>query len=133
LFIFFFINFTYIGNEDEDVAISAYQVSNTCMAMVRDKIVDACVEPSLMLVRETSNEQYIPDVFYKYKNKYDILVQEPAKPSFPTEYLLVTVIIIKLLLLLLFNFNSKININQYIIIYIILFYFIYLNNFIIFY
>jgi len=61
------------------------------MAMVRDNIVDACIEPSLMLVRETSNEQYIPDVFYKYKNKYDILVQESAKPSFPTEYLLVTV------------------------------------------
>jgi nuclear protein localization family protein 4 len=85
-----FITCVVSGNEDEDVAISAYQVSNTCMAMVRDNIVDACIEPSLMLVRETSNEQYIPDVFYKYKNKYDILVQESAKPSFPTEYLLVT-------------------------------------------
>lgn len=85
-----FITCVITGDENGDVAISAYQVSNTCMAMVRDGIIDACVEPSLMLVRETSNEQYIPDVFYKYKNKYDILVQEAAKPSFPTEYLIVT-------------------------------------------
>jgi len=85
-----FITCVVSGDENEDVAIFAYQVSNACMAMVRDNIVDACTEPSLMLVRETTNEQYIPDVFYKYKNKYDILVQESAKPSFPTEYLLVT-------------------------------------------
>jgi NPL4 family len=42
-----------------------YQVSLACEAMVRDKIIEACVDPALMRVRPTSNQQYIPEVFYK--------------------------------------------------------------------
>ena len=61
------------------------------MAMVRDNIIEASVDPTLVRVRESTPEQYIPEVFYKYKNEYGIMVQEAAKPTFPVEYLLVTV------------------------------------------
>lgn len=86
------------GNEDGGIDIMSYQVSIAAEAMVRDGIIEASVEPALMRVKPTSNEQYIPEVFYKvlqslrkYKNAYNLLVQEAAKPTFPVEYLLVTV------------------------------------------
>lgn len=42
-----------------------YQVSVACEGMVRDGIIEASTDPSTMRVNPTSNEQYIPEVFYK--------------------------------------------------------------------
>ncbi|KND04917.1 nuclear protein localization protein 4 [Spizellomyces punctatus DAOM BR117] len=86
-----FVTCVMTGNEDGGIDISSFQVSNTAMAMVRDDIVEASVEPSLMRVKQSTNEQYVPEVFYKYKNEYGIMVKDAARPTFPVEYLLVTV------------------------------------------
>jgi nuclear protein localization family protein 4 len=43
----------------------SYQVSVACEAMVRDGIIDASADPGLVRVRETTAQQYIPEVFYK--------------------------------------------------------------------
>lgn len=80
-----------VGNSDGDVSLSAYQVSVVGMAMIRDEIVDATTDPSLMRVRDSTSQKYVPDVFYKYKNEYQVLVQEKAQPTFPVDYLLVSV------------------------------------------
>lgn len=61
------------------------------MAMVRDGIVEASVDPALMRVKASTHECYVPEVFYKYKNEYGRDVQGIAKPTFPVEYLLVSV------------------------------------------
>ena len=61
------------------------------VAMARDNIIDASTEPNLLLVQQSTPEHYVPEVFYKYRNKYNVLVQEAANPSFPVEYLLVSV------------------------------------------
>jgi nuclear protein localization family protein 4 len=79
------------GDTDGNIHLSAYQVSVTCMSLVRDGIVDASVDPHLMLVRESTPTHYVPEVFFKYKDKYGVTVQEAAKPTFPVDYFIVTV------------------------------------------
>jgi len=48
--------------------MEGYSVSNQCMALVRD----ACLLPTLDaaelgFIRESSDKQYVPDVFYKVR------------------------------------------------------------------
>ena len=50
----------------EQGIINCYQVSNQCMALVRDDcLVPTLDAPELGYIRESTNERYIPDVFYK--------------------------------------------------------------------
>jgi nuclear protein localization family protein 4 len=80
------------GDEQGGIGVSGYQVSNTMVAMQEAGIVEPSMKPSVMLVKEgIPHQRYVPEVFYKYKNKYGVPVQEPAKPTFPVEYLLVNV------------------------------------------
>lgn len=48
--------------------MEGYQVSNQCMALVRDNcLVPTKDAPDLGYVRESSDKQYVPDVYYKVK------------------------------------------------------------------
>jgi nuclear protein localization family protein 4 len=80
-----------IGNKSNEIHIESYQISNTGVALARDGIIEASVDPNLMRVVGSSNTKYVPEVFYKYRNEYGIMVQEAANPTFPVEYLIVTV------------------------------------------
>jgi len=83
------------ATEDGKVDISAYQVSEQACAMVDADMIEASVDPGIVRVKEEDRSQsaarYVPDVFFRYKNEYNLEVKKSAKPCFPVEYLLVNV------------------------------------------
>ncbi|KAI9291195.1 NPL4-domain-containing protein [Neoconidiobolus thromboides FSU 785] len=86
-----FLTCVVTGNLEGDIDIDAYQISNSGMAMVQADIIQASVQPSKVLVCEASQTRYVPEIFYKFKNEYNVTVKQNASPSFPVEYLLVNV------------------------------------------
>ncbi|CAG7733894.1 unnamed protein product [Allacma fusca] len=79
------------GDEKNQVQMVGYQVSNQCMSLVKDKcLVPTKDAPELGYIKESSEKQYVPDVFYKQKDEYGNEVTRMARPL-PVEYLLVDV------------------------------------------
>ncbi|GFT10641.1 nuclear protein localization protein 4 homolog [Nephila pilipes] len=86
-----FVTVCFTGDANQHAHMEGYQVSNQCMALVKDNCLLPTLDaPELAYVRESSNEQYVPDVFYKVKDSYGNEVIQVARPL-PIEYLLVDV------------------------------------------
>ncbi|XP_055852773.1 nuclear protein localization protein 4 homolog [Episyrphus balteatus] len=79
------------GDKTKQVHMEGYAVSAQCMALVRDDcLVPTKDAPELGYIRESTDKQYVPDVYYKEKDQYGNDVQRLARPL-PVEYLLVDV------------------------------------------
>ncbi|XP_067672107.1 nuclear protein localization protein 4 homolog [Haliotis asinina] len=84
-----FVTVVVTGDNNNQIHFDGYQVSNQCMALVRDDcLIPTKDVPELGYVKESTNEQYVPDVFYKNKDNYGNEVTQLARPL-PVEYLLV--------------------------------------------
>ncbi|RWS11677.1 Nuclear protein localization protein 4-like protein [Dinothrombium tinctorium] len=86
-----FVTICITGDKNNQVHMEGYQVSNQCMALVRDNcFLPTKDAPELGYVRETSKELYVPDVFFKEKDSFGNEITKLARPL-PIEYLLVDV------------------------------------------
>uniref|UniRef100_T1IW71 Nuclear protein localization protein 4 homolog n=1 Tax=Strigamia maritima TaxID=126957 RepID=T1IW71_STRMM len=86
-----FVTVCVTGDSTNQIHMEGYQVSNQCMALVRDNcLVPTKDAPELGFICESTNEQYVPDVFFKEKDNYGNEVIQLARPL-PIEYLLVDV------------------------------------------
>jgi len=86
-----FVTVVMSGDKENQIHPEGYQVSNQCMALVRDNCMVPCRDaPELGYIKESSNEQYVPDVFYKLKDEYNNEVTKLGRPL-PLEYLLVDI------------------------------------------
>lgn len=84
-----FVTVIVTGDQSGQIHFEGYQVSNVCMALVRDDcLIPTKDAPELGYIKESANEQYVPDVFYKDKDEYGNEVTQLARPL-PVEYLLV--------------------------------------------
>ncbi|GAB1599941.1 nuclear protein localization protein 4 homolog [Argonauta hians] len=86
-----FVTVVVTGDSKNQVHFEGYQVSNQCMALVRDNcLIPTKDAPELGYIKESSSKQFVPDVFYKVKDEYGNEVTELARPL-PVEYLLVDI------------------------------------------
>jgi len=80
------------GDKDGNIDVTSYQVSDTLTSLQEAEIIEASKKPSVMRIKESiPHSRYVPEVFYKFKNEYNVVVKQSAKPTFPVEYLLVNV------------------------------------------
>lgn len=86
-----FVTVIVTGDKDNQIHMEGYQVSNQCMALVRDQcLIPTRDAPELAYVKETSKEQYVPDVFFTEKDKFNNEIKQVAR-LLPIEYLLIDV------------------------------------------
>lgn len=69
-----FVTVCVTGDDKNQVHMEGYQVSNQCMALVRDGcLVPTKDAPELGYVIESTDKQYVPDVFYKVSSNISVL------------------------------------------------------------
>ncbi|CAF2958535.1 unnamed protein product [Rotaria sp. Silwood2] len=86
-----FITVVVTGDASGQIQFEGYQVSNQCMALVKSGILFPTYDaPELGYIKETSSEQYVPDVYYKEKDSYNNEIMKIARPL-PLEYLIIDI------------------------------------------
>lgn len=85
-----FVTSVISGNLNGEIEVMSYQVSNIGTALYQADLIQPSVDPDRMLVKKEDQTRYVPDVLYRYTDKYGKQVSENAKPAFPVSFLLVT-------------------------------------------
>lgn len=85
-----FVTCVVSGNSSGKIDINAYQAAESAEALVTADLVCASTHPDQMFIKPATPDRYVPDIFYQKINEYGLQVKHNAKPSFPVEFLLVS-------------------------------------------
>lgn len=87
-----FVTCVISGGLQGDIEPRSYQVSTSAEALVRADIITASTQPNQLYINKSDDKRYVPDVFYSKINEYGLEVKTNAKPAFPVDFLLVTLL-----------------------------------------
>lgn len=85
-----FVTCVISGGPKGEIEPRSYQVSTSAEALVRADIISGSTQPSQLYINASDSKRYVPDVFYSKINEYGLEVKTNAKPTFPVDFLLVT-------------------------------------------
>lgn len=87
-----FVTCVVTGNLKGEIEPRSYQVSASAEGLVAADDISGSTHPNMLYINETSGKRYVPDIFYSKINEYGLEVKTNAKPAFPVDYLLVTLL-----------------------------------------
>ncbi|RKP31203.1 polyubiquitin-tagged protein recognition complex, Npl4 component [Metschnikowia bicuspidata] len=87
-----FVTCVVTGNARGEIETRVYQVSAGAEALVQADHISASTQPNMVCVKPTQGARYVPEVFYLRINEYGLEVKENARPAFPVDFLLVTLL-----------------------------------------
>lgn len=85
-----------VSGDDQSgsISLSSYQMSLSAMAMIEADLITSSSDPSSMYVLPSTNQRYVPEIFYRKGNEKDrgngSSTLCKADPIFPVDFLLVT-------------------------------------------
>lgn len=85
-----FVTCVVSGNTNGEIDIATYQASETAEALVKANLICGSTHPNQMFINKQEGDRYVPDIMYQMVNEYGLEVKRDAKPSFPVEYLIVS-------------------------------------------
>lgn len=87
-----FVTCVVTGNLKGQIEPRAYQVLASAEALVKADDICGSTQPNMLYINSTTGTRYVPDMFYSKINEYGLEVKTNAKPAFPVDYLLVTLL-----------------------------------------
>ncbi|KAK6459848.1 nuclear protein localization factor and ER translocation component [Scheffersomyces coipomensis] len=85
-----FVTCVISGGLQGQIEPRSYQVSIEGEALVKADIITGSTQPSQIYVNGTNETRYVPDIQYSKLNEYNLEIKTNAKPTFPVEFLLVS-------------------------------------------
>lgn len=71
--------------------MAAWMVTDTAEHLVRQGVVEASLDPTVMRVRRPGPGEVLPELSYKVANEYGVPVHRAAEPVFPVDFMIVSV------------------------------------------
>lgn len=87
-----FVTCVVSGGLEGEIEPRSYQVSTSAEALIHADIITGSTLPSMLYINSSLGKRYVPDVFYSKINEYGLEVKTNAKPAFPVDFLLVTLL-----------------------------------------
>lgn len=87
-----FVTCVVSGGLEGEIEPRSFQVSTNAEALVRADMITGSTQPSMLYINSSEGKRYVPDIFYLKINEYGLEVKTNAKPAFPVDFLLVTLL-----------------------------------------